>query len=79
MLLGFSYLYNFVMFCFFFFFQKTENDRLKNDIWPKFCNIIFLILLKIGSVRPVDQQINLVLPYKKMKKKLFSSYASKII
>ena len=79
MLLGFSYLYNFVMFCFFFFFQKTENDRLKNDIWPKFCNIIFLFLLKIGSVGPVDQQINLVLPYKKMKKKLFNSYASKII
>ena len=79
MLLGFGYLYKFVMFCFFFFFQKTENDRLKNNIWPKFCNIIFLFLLKIESVGHVDQQINLVLPYKKMKKMLFSSYTSKII
>ena len=33
--------------------------------WPKFCNIIFLFLLKIGSVGPADQQINLVSPKKK--------------
>ena len=30
--------------------------------WPKFCNITFLFLLKIGSVGPVDQQITLVRP-----------------
>ena len=30
--------------------------------------MIFLFFLKIGSVGPVDQQINLVSPYKKMKK-----------
>ena len=29
--------------------------------WPKFCTI-FLFLLKIGLVGPVDQQINLVSP-----------------
>ena len=37
----------------FFFFQKAENNRLQKAIWPKFCNI-FLLLLKIGSVGPVD-------------------------
>ena len=42
---------------YFLFFQKAENNRLRN------CNIIFLFLLKIGSVGPVDQQINLVSPY----------------
>ena len=31
-------------------FQKGENSRLKKASWPKFCNIIFLFLLKIGSV-----------------------------
>ena len=59
MLLGFGYLYKF-MFCFFFFFQKAGNTRLKKASWPKFCNIIFLFLLKLGSVGPVDQQINLI-------------------
>ena len=29
--------------------------------WPKFCNIIFFFI-KVGSVRPVDQQMNFVLP-----------------
>ena len=29
---------------------------------PKFCNIIFFALAKIGSVTSVDQQIKLVLP-----------------
>ena len=43
-------------------FQKAENKRLKKASWPKFCNIIFLFLLKIGSVGPADQQINLVSP-----------------
>ena len=57
MLLGFGYLHKFVMFCFFFFFQKGENKRLnKNGSWPKFFNIIF------RSVGPVDQQINNLVP-----------------
>ena len=33
-----------------------------NIYFLKFCNIIFLFLLKIESVGPVDQQINLVSP-----------------
>ena len=66
MLLGFGYLYKFVMFHFFFFYsQKAENNRLKKASWPKFCNIIFLFLLKIGSIGPVDQQISLFLPWHK--------------
>ena len=44
MLLGFGYLYKFVI----FFFQKAENNSLKKARLPKFCNIIFLFLLKIG-------------------------------
>ena len=39
----------------------------KNVSWPKFCNIIFLILLKIGSVVPVDQQISLISPNKDLR------------
>ena len=64
MLLGFGYLYKFVKFYFFFFFffQKAGNNRLKNASWLKFCNNIFLFMLKIGSVGPVDQQGNLVSP-----------------
>ena len=42
------------------FFQKPENNRLKKASWTKLCNIIFLFMLKIGLVWPVDQQINLV-------------------
>ena len=60
MLLGSGYLDRFVMF--YFFFLKKENNRLKKASQPKFCNIIFLLLLKIDSVGPEDQQINLVLP-----------------
>ena len=61
---GFDYLCKFVIlyFFFFFFFQKAENNRLKKASWLKFCNIIFLVLLKIALVGPVDQQINLVSP-----------------
>ena len=44
------------------FFSKCRKHRLKQATWPKFYNIIFLFMLKIGLVRPVDQQINLVLP-----------------
>ena len=62
MLLGFGYLCEFVMFYFFFFFQTVGSNRLKKASWPKFCNIIFLLLFKIGSVGPIDQQINLVQP-----------------
>ena len=41
----------------FFFFQKAENSRLKKEAsQPNFPNIIFLFLLKIGSVGLVDQQ-----------------------
>ena len=61
MLLGSGYLDRFVMF-YFFFLKKAENNRLKKASQPKFCNIIFLLLLKIDSVGPEDQQINLVLP-----------------
>ena len=39
--------------------KKSENNRLQASR-PKFCNIIFLFWLKIESVGPVDQQINLV-------------------
>ena len=49
----------FAMFFFLIFFiQKAENNRLKKANWPKFCNIIFLFLLKAGSAGPVEQQIN---------------------
>ena len=53
MLLDFRYLYKFVMF-YTFFLKKAENNRLKKASWLKFCNIIFLFLLKIGLVGPVD-------------------------
>ena len=66
MLLGFGYLYKFAMFYFFFFFKKQKIIDLKKASWPKFCNINFLFLLKIGSVGPVDQQINLVSPNKRV-------------
>ena len=46
-----------------FFFKKQKIIDLKKASRPKFCNIIFLFFLKIGSVGPVDQQINLVSPY----------------
>ena len=48
MILSFGYLKKFVMF-YFFFFQKAE---IKKKPIGKFCNIIFLFLLKIGSVGP---------------------------
>ena len=67
MFLGFGYLYKFVMFYFFFlfFFGKAEHNRLKKARLPKLCNItIFWFLLKMGSVRYLDQQINLVSSYK---------------
>ena len=48
------------------FFQKAENNSLKKASWSKFCNTIFMFLLKIGSVEPADQQINLVSPKTKI-------------
>ena len=60
MLLGFGYLYKFVIF-YFLFFSKVENNRLKKKPVGQNFVILFLVLLKIGSVGPVDQQINLVL------------------
>ena len=57
MLLDFGYLYKFVMFYFFFF-----NNRLKKSQLAKILYDFFLFLLKIGSVGPVDKQINLILP-----------------
>ena len=44
------------MFCFFFFFQKAENNRFKK--MPVSQNFVTFFLL----VRPGDQQINLVSP-----------------
>ena len=49
---------------FFSFFEKAEHNRLKKARLPKVCNIIFWFLLKMGLVRSLDQQINLVSPYK---------------
>ena len=66
MLLGFGYLCKFVMFYLFFLFlkKKAEHNRLKKARLPKLCNIIFWFFLKMGSVRSLDKQINLVSPYK---------------
>ena len=65
MLIGFGYLYKFVvLFLFYFFFEKAEQNRLKKARLPKLCNIIFWFWLKMGSARSLDQQINLVSPYK---------------
>ena len=60
MLLGFGYLYKFNMFYFFFLKKNQKIIDYKKASRPKFCNIIFLFWLKIESVGPVDQQINLV-------------------
>ena len=53
------------MFYVLFFFKKQKMKDQKKAGWPKFCNIFLLLfLLKIGSVGPVDKQINLLLPYR---------------
>ena len=55
------FIYMFVKF-YSFFLQKIGNNRLKKkSIWLKFRNIIFLFLLKVGSVVPRSQQINFAL------------------
>ena len=48
---------------FIFFFKKQKIIDLKKASRPKFCNIIFLFFLKIGSIGPIDQQLNLFSPY----------------
>ena len=60
MLLGFGYLYKFVMFYFFFLFKKQKIIDYRKVSWPKFWIIIFSFLLKTESVGPIHQQINLV-------------------
>ena len=45
-----------------FFLQKAENNRFKKASSQKFFNIFYFFLLKVRSVRLVDQQINFVLP-----------------
>ena len=55
-------IYMFVMFYFFFLqIAKQKKKKIKKSQWPIFCNIIFLFLLKVGSVGPIDQQINFIL------------------
>ena len=60
-------IYMFVMFYFFFLQKakqkqkKTTKKQIKKSQWPIFCNIIFLFLLKVGSIGPVDKQINFIL------------------
>ena len=62
MLLGLCYFYKSVMFYFLLFHKKQRIiDEIKPS-WRKYCIINVLFLLKIGSVMPVDQQINLVSP-----------------
>ena len=56
MLFGFGY--SNVCYVLLIFIQKAEKNRLKKSRWPKFCNIIFLFLLKVGSIGS-DQQITL--------------------
>ena len=48
------------MFYLFILFVSVYFNRIKEASRTRFCNIIFLFLLGIGSVAPVDQQINLV-------------------
>ena len=77
MLLGFDYSFKF-MFYFFFLFQKAEINRLKKKpVGQNVAILFFLLLFKIGLVGPVDQQINLVSPFKtflKNKKKSGTSF-----
>ena len=51
------------MFYFLCFFQKAENNRLKrSQLAIILLHNFFFFFLKIGSVGPVDQQINLISP-----------------
>ena len=68
MLLGFGYLYELVMFILFLFFKKkAENNRLKKPVDQNLVILLLLLLLllfllKMGSVGPVEQQINFISP-----------------
>ena len=64
MFLGFGYPYMFYFFFNFFFFGKAEHNRIRKARLPKICNIIVWFLLKMGWVRSLDQQANLVSPNK---------------
>ena len=44
--LGFGSLYQIVMFCFFLFFQKAENNRFKKMLAGQNFVIIYIFLLK---------------------------------
>ena len=44
-----------------FFFKKQKTIDFKKNSWPKFYNIIFLFLLKVGSIGSVEQKIDFVL------------------
>ena len=48
---------------FIFFFKKQKIIDFKKASRTKFCNIIFLFFLKIGSIGPIEQQLNLFSPY----------------
>ena len=58
MFLGFGYLYRFAIF--YVYLQKAENNRSKRPESQNF--VMFFVLLTIGSLGLVDQQINLVSP-----------------
>ena len=70
MFLGFLVIYISLLFYVLFFFKKQKIIDLKKASWPKFRNIIILFSLKMESVGPLDQQINLVLPSNKNSIKL---------
>ena len=52
------WLFIFLLYFISFFFKKEKIIDLKKASWPKLCNIIFLFLIKVGSIGPVGQQIN---------------------
>ena len=54
MLLGFGYLY--VCYVSFLFSSKRRNQ--KKASWPNFVILFLLFLHKVGSVGPIDQQVN---------------------
>ena len=63
----------------FFFFNQQKIIDLRKASWPKFCFIICFFLLKVGSVGPVDQQINFVLPEVFQLKFIFDHFQITII
>ena len=64
MLLGCGCLWKFVMFYLLLFYQKAENNGLKKKLVGKsFVISSFCFFLKIGTVGPIDQKINLDSPH----------------